>query len=216
MQKKENLEDEEKESLKFYEIFTNPSKLSYISIQKINKFLHTVEKSFFQQKIENIDEDVLDILSTPTFKWDNFIKIGNKYKWWLYLKWIPKDNFNILKYLFLYLEPGDSISIHMYPESKHTLKEKELEWVEKYLTKKEKKETNDIYMQVLINMSEINNILLDKKIEKFQLIIWEDFYTQRITWVMSNYFTTYIGTWENKLQLERLYNKERLINNLLF
>jgi len=84
------------------------------------------------------------------------------------------------------------------------------------LNKKKEEENDDIYLQLLINISDINPKLLDKKIDNFQLVIWEDFYTQRITWVMSKYFATYIWTWSNKLNLERLYNKNRLIGNLLF
>ena len=202
--------------LKFYEFFTNPSKVAFSFVQKVDKILQIIEKSFFQQKIENIDSDILEMLSTPTYKWESFIKNWALYKGWLYLKWIPKENFNILQYLFLHLEEWDSITINMYPESKHILKKAELEGVDKYLNKTEEEIGKDMYMQLLINFNDINETILEKRIEQFQLIIWAEFYTQRINSVMSKYFATYIWVWGNQLNLERLYDKERLVNNLFF
>jgi len=39
------------------------------------------------------------------------------------------------------------------------------------LNKKKEEENDDIYLQLLINISDINPKLLDKKIDNFQLVI---------------------------------------------
>ncbi len=220
---KKDLQSEKQQSFNLEDNFVKTSnstgilqKIAFLTSQKVKNLTKMIERSFFNQNLNNIDSDIIDILDITTYKHNDYIQTGNRYTWWIYLKWIPNDNFNILKFLFLYLEKWDSITINMYPENKHVLKEIEKTWVDRYLGNKKEEKEEEIYMQILINLSDSNNILLDQKIENFQLFIWEDFYTQRISWSMSRYYATYIWTWENKLNLEKLYNKNRLKNNLIF
>lgn len=228
---KEYLQDELKErekskynlendwfKIKKRDFILNPSKTSHYLTKKISKILDISEKSFFQSKIIGIDNDILEILNTETIKTNNSIINWGTHIAWLYIKWLPKDNFNILKYLFLYLENWDSITINIYKENKHkTIEEKRgLSRLNEDNKDNTKDNEENIYLQIVVNIKEINQELLNKKIDNFQLSIWEDIYTQRISWVMSNYFATYIWTWENKLNLEKEYKKQRLIRNLLF
>jgi len=208
--------EKEDNPLQIHKILLDPSNLAFTVVKKIHSFIHTIEDSFFQWKLEWIDQNTLNVLENNTIKWNNNIQIWNNFKGGLNLKWIPKDDFNILKFLFIYLNVWDSITINLYPEQKHILEKVELKGINKYLHKDEEVEYDWNYLQLLINFNDINETLLEKRIKQFQLDIWDDFYTQRVIGTMSKYFKTFIGTWENNLNNERLYSKERLINHLIF
>lgn len=184
------------------------------------KIISLIDNSFFQWKAENIWWFMLDLFSQRMFKGDNFFQIWFNYKWGLIIKWIPKEDFNILYNIFYYLEKGDSVTINIYSYKKYKIEKKVLNTgVEKFLEKKDDYDENfknKSYLQIVINFNDLNPEILDNRIKKFQLDIWTDFYTQRIVHAMSRYITTSIGTWKNTLILERAYNSERISKNLLF
>ena len=184
----------------------------------VDGFVATVEKLFYHVDIKWITSNVAMIFASKMIKWDNYLSVWGNYKWGVLIKWLPKDNFNVLKYLFLFLERWDSIVINLYPFKKHEIEDtRVLTWLEKVYGSEKKKEEPDMsYLQMIVNFNDLSLFLLNKRIHNFQLSIWGDFYTQRVWERMSSYIETVISVGDNKLNNERLFDNSRLKSNIIF
>lgn len=186
--------------------------------QKIMGFITIIENSFFYNRVNNISNDCAYILSNNIAKHDNYLIIGENYKGWLVVKWIPKTDFNVLLLMLDYLNVWDSITINFYSEERHEIKKERKSGVSWILSSKEKEknEEKSSYIQILINFNDINDKILETRIRRFQYKIWLDFLCLRVVGTMSRYLTTYIWIWENKLNLERKFKNEQLRKKFIF
>jgi len=185
----------------------------------IKNSVNKIEESFFYQDLKNVSLEVQNILSQKMFKWDSYFQIWNNFKWGLVISWIPKDNFNVLKYLFSFLLKEDSVTINIYPYKKHALKNREALWVDS-MFKKEDSNKNQVveknYLQLLINFNDLNPYQLSRRTQDFIREIWSDFLVQKIENRMSWYIKTSLWTGLNALNLELAFNEDRLKSNLIF
>ena len=194
--------------------YLNIKTLCYIIVIKFKRFLDIIAKSFISNKIWNIEEFFMNLLSAKTYKGENFIQIGENYKWGIQIKGIPTEEFNILYSISSELTSWDSILINLYNEKKHK-EDKEKKGIEKFMKEKNIDRTKYNYLQMIINFNDINESILTKRINDYQLKIWTDFYSQRIVWVMWSYLNTILGIGNNKLKYEKRYKNEN-ITNLIF
>lgn len=188
-------------------------------LNKVNNFLNLLEKIYYESNIQDIDLEILELIETEMSKWDNFMLVGSSYKGWCIIKWIPIQDFHILKFLGYYMNIWDSITINLYSAESMKLIKEEKTWIDaviNYSDDTDIEENQLLYMSFLLHFSEENNIMLDQTINKFILNIGNDFYVQRIVTSMSRYFTARLWVGKNTLKLERGFQKERIEKNIIF
>jgi hypothetical protein len=194
--------------------YLNIKTLSYMVVNKFINLIELISKSFVSNKLSNIDNFLIQLLDWKTYKWDNFIQIWDNYKGGINIKWIPIDDFNVLYYLAFNLNTGDSIIINLYNQNKYS-KIIEKTWIDKFIKNTDTDTQKYNYLQIIINFNEINEAILTKRINNYQLKIWSDFYSQRVVGVMWSYLNTILWIGNNAMKYERKY-KTKDINNLIF
>lgn len=179
-----------------------------------NNFNLLIDKvwSLFFKEFINQDENINKIISDEIDI--ERLKVHDLYKKWICVKWLPIDNINILRILFKYLQPGESISINIFPHSEE-VKSNESIIDELINTKSESAEVNQYYMQLVINFSWKNLFLLNERIKKYKNTVWIDFYTTPIIWKNARYLRLIIWLGINWLDQERIFPLSK-IRNLLF
>lgn len=188
-------------------------------LSKVNNFFNLLEKIYYESSINDIDIEILELLETEMSKWDNYMLVADSYKGWVIVKWIPTQDFHILKFLWYYMNVWDSMTINIYSSENMKLVKEEKNWIDaiiNYSDTEEKEEDNLFYMSFLIHFSEKNNAILDQTINRFILNIGNDFFVQRIVTSMSRYFTARLWIGRNTLKLERGFNKNKITKNIIF
>lgn len=136
-------------------------------------------------------------------------------------KGIPKADFNVLAFLFGFLENGDSVVMNLYPGDYHRLavKAESSKGAERAFREETEDSTvraGETYLQLVVAMNAVSQRHLDERISKFQTAIGNDFLAARIESSMSRFAKTVLGTGTNALNHETSYDSGRLAKNFLF
>ena len=190
-------------------------------ILKTELLIQIIEKSYFHKKISWVSDNIYELFLSDMYKNDNYFQVDKNFKGGIILKGLPRQNFNILKSLFYYLNSWETITINIYPPEKYGVykSSQSLTGTQKLETKEDNKSIYSwsSYLQLIINFNDYNPILLNKRIGNYLNDIWCDFLGMRIWWgKMSRYINTSLWFWLNLLKNEWAFEDERLRQNLLF
>lgn len=169
----------EKIWLKRYKVFSAIDRL-------VNKRLN--------RKKEILDDSILEPLNQSIWKDESWLDFWTHFIWALEIKWLPKQEFNVLKFISLYLDEGDSIGISISPSADNT-------------------KTN---LQLFLYIKDLNKEIIDSKLDKIKNHIGYDFYSDRVIARSSRLLSNYTWCLNKDLNSKKQYDSHFIKNNLIF
>lgn len=189
--------------------------------RKAEDLAKAVENVFFHKEVPEVSSDVMEMFSQSMFKHGNSFQVGGNYRGGVVFKGVPRSDFNVLAFLFRFMENGDSVVMNLYPGDYHRLSYRSSE--SKGAERAYRQETEDstvregeTYLQLVAVMNAVSQRHLDERISKFQTAIGNDFLATRIGASMSRFAETSLGVGQNSLNHETSYDSGRLARNFLF